>query len=641
MRLASHKILLFFFLIASFAAKGQVKFLASLSPTEIGKDEYTQLKLMVENAAEVQQIVPPNLKHFIILSGPNQESGMTMVNGVVKKYIALTFVIKPKAPGLYTIPAAYAKADARDYRSNSVQLKVNAKPGSNSGGIAYSSPFSSMDPFAAPAPRPNYNDYLLHKGENPVEKVKRNMLVKVEVDKRSVYVGEPIVATYKLYTRLKSESNMTKNPSFNGFSVLDLQLPNDLSSANEKIEGREYNVYIIRKVQLYPLLAGELELGVAEIENNIKFIKAEYIDQNNRLENVFQELSNATIPPEGVETQKVILQSKPLTVLVKPLPDAGKPADFKGAVGNFVIESRIEKNSFSTDDAGNMAIIISGEGNMQMITAPVMPWPAGMEGFDSKTTDDLFKGTVPVSGRKIVEYPFIVGKPGKYTLPVVSFSYFDNRDGKYKTISSKPLELTVTKGTGKPKTIDAKKNSSNDNYLAKFFSNRLRVVSLIAVLVIIGLITWLKRDVKQEKAKKNQLRVEEEIIPDMEVTHGAPGTVHEKPVNEIIDGQQNPLCAAEESLQKEDSSTFYTQLNAGLKNYLSKKFAIPAAELNRKHIVEQLDAKGVSNETAVQLQKLLDEIEWQLYTPFVNNEKMQELYNSTADMIQLLDTYRS
>lgn len=631
MRLGSHKISLLLLLIAGFSTNAQVKVSASISPAEIGKDEYAQYKLIVENAVVVQQIVPPALKNFIIVSGPNQESGMTIVNGVVKKFIGLNFVIKPKNTGVLTIPAGYAKADDRDYRSNTVKLKVNARSSGNSGAAALSSPFGSIDPFAAPERRPNYSDYVLSKGENPVDKIKRNMLVRVETDKKTSYVGEPIVATYKLYTRLKSESNMTKNPTFNGFSVLDQQLPNDISSTVEKYEGKEYNVYVIRKVQLYPLLAGNLELGIAEIENNINFIKAEFINQNNPLEEIFKELTNATLPPEAVVTQKVILQSKPITVLVKPLPEAGKPANFKGAVGSFSIESRIEKNSFSTDDAGNMAIIIAGEGNMQMITAPVIDWPASMEAFDSKTTDDLFRGTVPVSGRKFIEYPFIVAKPGNYTLPIVSFSFFDTRDGKYKTVTSKPLQISVTKGTGKPKSIAATNNSSKENYLTSFFNNRLRVVSLVAVLIIIGLITWLKRDTRQEKADN----VQKNNLPVPEVIH-----LDENSVEEIIEGQQNPLAEAEASLQKEDSSFFYTQLNAGLKNYLSKKFAIPAAELNRKSIGEQLDARGINNETVVQLQTLLDEIEWQLYTPFASNEKMKALYERSHDIIQLMNTYR-
>ncbi|MEO6540295.1 MAG: BatD family protein [Ferruginibacter sp.] len=640
MRSGLQKIFLSLFLLTGYCVHAQVKFSATISPSEIGKNEYAQLKLMVENAREVTQIVPPNLGNFIIVSGPNQESGMTMINGTVKKYIALNFILKPKTTGVFTIPASLAKADAGDYKSNTVKLRVTAKStGNTTGGNGFNSPFSGMDPFAEPAPRSSYNDFILRKGENPVDKIKRNMLVRVEIDKKSCYVGEPVVATYKLYTRLKSESNMIKNPSFNGFSVLDLQQPNDMSYHVEKFEGREYNVYNIRKVQLYPLLAGNLELGIVEIENNVQFIKAEYIDRQPDVFDMFRDLSSLNIPPEGMEIQKVSLQSKPVTVLVKPLPGENKPAGYKGAVGRFAVDARVEKNNFSTDDAGNLAIIISGEGNLQMINAPEISWPAGIEGFDPKATDDLFKGTVPVSGRKIFEFPFTVSKAGTYSFPAMTFSFFDTRDAKYKTVTTAPLQITVTKGTGKPPQINVdRKAKPVQNYLAKFFSNRLRVVSVIAVLIILGLIFWLKRDSKKEKQSAEEQLLKQELLDA------------EKPVEEILQAQQNPLALAEECLQRQDGrpddtvgrvNLFYTQLNLGLKNYLSKKFAISAEELNRKNIVERLDAKGVSNETAVQLQQLLDDIEWQLYTPYVNNEKMQELYDQTADMIQLLDTYKS
>jgi BatD DUF11 like domain len=621
------KIILLLFLLQGYFVNAQVKFTASLTPAEIGKDEYTQLKLMVENADEVQQIVPPDLRDFIIISGPNQESGMTMINGVVKKYIALSFILKPKAAGSFTIMPARAKADAGDYTSNPVKLKVSTQATGNSAANNFNAPFGGMDPFAEPAARSAFNDFILRKGENPADKIKRNMFVRLEVDKKSAYVGEPVVATYKLFTRLKSESNMVKNPSFNGFSVLDMQQPNDVSYHTEKFEGREYNVYIIRKVQLYPLLAGELELGIAEIENNVQFIKAEYMNQQ---ADVFNDFADATIPPEGIEIQKVTLQSKPVTVLVKPLPDAGKPAGFKTAVGNFAIEARVEKTNFSTDDDGKMAIIISGEGNLQMINAPEIAWPQGIEAFDSKATDDFLKETVPLSGRKIFEFPFTVSQPGNYVLPAVEFSYFDSRTSKYKTAATKAIEITVTKGSGKPKTLLAQTTAKKeDNLLAKFFSNRLRVVSLVAMLIITGLIVWLKRDTKKEKQIVAETKLAEEI------------TANEKPVEDILIVQQNPLSLAEESLQSNNVALFYSQLNTGLKNYLSKKLTLPQEELNRKNIAEQLDAKSISNETAVALQKLIDEIEWQLYTPFADNEKMKEMYERANELIRVISTYRS
>jgi hypothetical protein len=632
MKQVLQKFIALLFLLTGYCANAQVKFSASISPAEIGKDEYAQLKLMVENANEVQQIVPPNLKDFIIISGPNHESGMTMSNGVVKKYIALSFILKPKATGNFTIPGTMAKADAGDYKSNAVKLKVTAQASGNNPGINVSSnPFNSIDPFAEPAPRSTYNDFILRKGENPADKIKKNMFVRVEADKKSVYAGEPVVATYKLFTRLKSESIMTKNPSFNGFSVLDIQQPNDMSYRTEKFDGREYNVYIIRKVQLYPLLTGNLELGVAEIENNVQFIKAEYVNQQaDILNDMFRDFTQAAIPPEGIDNQKVSLQSKPLTVLVKPLPDANKPAAFKGAVGNFAIEAKAEKNNFSTDDDGKIAVIISGEGNLQMINAPEIAWPRGIDGFDPKATDDLYKGTVPVSGRKIFEFPFTVSQPGTYSLPGTEFSFFDLRDGKYKILTTNPIEITVTKGTGKPKAVITGKNEKpNNNLLVKFFKNRLRVVSLFAVLIVIGLIVWLKRDTKREKQIASDTIAEEKI------------KAAEIEVEAILPEQQKPLALSEASLYSKDAKQFYNCLNQELKTYLAKKLFLSAEDLNKKNITEQLDAKGISNETAVELQTLMDEIEWQLYTPYTGNEKMKSMYERANNLIQLMNTYRS
>ena len=632
MQSSLQKIALFLFLLSGHFAGAQIKFSASITPSQIGKDEFAQLKLTVENAREVQQINPPQLKDFITVSGPNQESGMSVVNGNVNKYIALSYIIKPKGVGNFSIPPAMAKADGVDYKSNRVDIKVTAtSSGNNNPGInSFTSPFGNVDPFAEPAPRSSYRDYILRKGENPSDKINKNMFVKLEVDKTSCYVGEPVVATYKLYTRLKSESSMTKNPSFNGFSVIDLQ-QQDNSSRIEKLAGREYNVYSIRKVQLYPLLAGNLELGTVEIENNVHFIKAEYVNQQSDIFNdIFQDFTDAAIPPEGIEDHRVTLQNKPVTILVKPLPDINKPVNFKGAVGNFQIESKVEKNSFSTDDAGRLVMIISGAGNLQMVNAPEIAWPEGIEGFDPKATDDLYKTIVPLSGRKIFEFPFTVSRPGTYTIPVLEFSFFNVRDLKYKTVNTKPLQITVTKGTGKPKKLNTDTDvKATDNYLAKFFNNRLRVISLIAVLIIIGLIIWLKRENKNEKQSMASIAVEEAKNTD------------DKPVEDIMLAQQNLLVLAEDSLQRGDGKTFYIELNQAFKNYLSKKLSIPPEELNKKNITEQLDRRGVTNETAVQLHQLMDEIEWQLYTPFTENEKMKTVYERTNELIQLLNTYRS
>jgi hypothetical protein len=548
---------------------------------------------------------------------------MTMVNGDVKKYVAITYVIRPVSTGSFTISPATATADGHELKSNSVSIKVDkayANSGSSSGGgNSFTSPFNFPDPFADAEPRTRFNDNVLRKGESPQEKIKNNIIVRLETDKTSCYVGEPIVASYKLYTRLRSESNITKNPSFSGFSVIDLQQPDNLSSHIEKLNGREYNVYTIRKVQLYPLQSGNLELEKAEVENNVQFIKAEYL---NKQQDMFGDLfgdNTANIPSEGIEVQKVTLQSKPLSILVKPLPDP-KPSTFKGAVGNFEVSASMPKYNFTTDDAGSLTVIINGTGNMQMVTAPDISWPNEIEGFEPKTTDDIYKTTVPVSGRKIIEYPFTISAAGQYTLPPVNFSFFDPRSGVYKTIYTKPINFTVTQGSGKPKTIDTSAYKKNEpNMLTKFFSNRLRVVSVVAVLIILGLIIWLKRDKKRDEQER---ALQELALKEAE------------PIEAIIENQTNPLMDAEEALFAGDGNLFYAKLNNSFKHYLSHKFDIPVEYLNKKSINEKMDQRSIPLSTSLQVNSLMDEIEWQLFTPSVDAEKMQEMYERANMLVQ-------
>lgn len=618
---------LLFFLLCGKAAGAQVRFSATVSPSVIGKGELAQLKLSVENAREVQRIDPPSLKNFTVVSGPNQESGMTMVNGDVNRYIALSYLIKPNTTGNLFIPPSTAKADGAEYKSNAVTLKVLAKPTGNSPfGNSPSNPFSGMDPFGEAVPRRISRDFILKKGEDAVDKINKNMFVKLEVDRTSCYVGEPLVATYKLYTRLKSESNLVKNPSFNGFSVIDLQQPDITSYQVEKMNGREYNVYTVRKVQLYPLLAGELELGAAEVENNVQFIKEEYINQRPDIFNkTLLDITDGLIPPEALHDQKLNLQNKPVMITVKPLPETNKPTGFKGAVGTFTIEAQLEKDRFSTDESGRLTVVISGEGNLQLVNAPDITWPAGMDGFDPKVTDDLLKGTVPVGGRKVFEFPFTVSKPGTYTIPALVYCFFDPKQRVYKTVESKPLQVTVAMGTGKPQTTAEHTLVKEDSLLVSFFKNRLRVVSLVAVLVICGLIFWLKKDVKKEKhssAIQEQEKVKEPT-----------------PAPETISTQQHPFAGAMEKLSGGDGKSFYITLNDELKKHLSVKLSIPTEELNRRSITNALDKKGIPLDTSMQVNKLIDEIEFELYTPVAEDGKKMELYNRANEIVQLLNAW--
>ena len=603
----------------------QVSFTAKISPGSIGKNETAELRLMIDNAQQVDQITPPSLKDFIIVSGPNQESGMESNNGVTRQYIGITYLLKPKSTGKFTIAAAIAKADGKTLRSNHLTLVVTKNPSGNNQYNAGPG-FGGVSPFPEPVVQSSFKDFIIRKGENIAEKINKNIFIKVDVSKPSCYVGEPVVVSYKLFTRLKSESSITKNPSFNGFSVIDLLPPGNTYYSIEKLNGREYNVYILRKSQLYPLQAGAAELESAEVENNIHFIREEYVNRHlYEMGDIFRDFTQTSIPAEGMHDEKVTLQSKQAFITVKPLPEKDKPPFFKGAVGNFTIEAGLEKNSFTTDDAGNLKIAISGKGNMTMVIAPDIEWPTGIEPYEPHTKEQLDKRAVPVSGTKVFQYPFTIAKHGNYRIPAIVFSFFDVKEGIYKTVSTKPVNITVTRGIGKRPDIinEHTVKSGKEQFFDTLFTNRWLIVIPVAILILTGLFIWLQKENKKHAPATNK-----KIKPD--TSSGAVSVLTEIPVN--------PFTLTEEKLVRQDTHGFYEALNKELRKFLSDKLQVPLATINKKRIAEEADKKGVAVYTSLQIQQLLDDIEWQLYTPLAAEDKMQDMYNNANAIAHALNT---
>jgi hypothetical protein len=137
-----------------------------------------------------------------------------------------------------------------------------------------------------------------------------------------------------------------------------------------------------------------------------------------------------------------------------------------------------------TGDAANLSVFVKGAGNLPVINAPAISWPANMESYEVSNKENIDKTVAPLGGTKTYSYSFICTKPGKYILPPVKMSYFDPATKVYKTIESDPLSLTVrpSKETGKRRGTPFKRirRTGQDTYCgdqhsfcwAKFFHNQ-------------------------------------------------------------------------------------------------------------------------------------------------------------------------
>jgi hypothetical protein len=631
---------LFFLAVAAFScsnniALAQANFTVNCPQKTIVKNDYLQLQFKVENASNVESITPPQFKDFSIVSGPNQESGMTSINGKVDQYVSIGFVLKPNSTGKFTIGPANAKADGKLYQTRPVSIEVTNSSSSSSSSSSLagnSNPANSFPAFPnlnfdfSPVPATKqFDDYILKKGENVAEKIKKNLFIKLDVNKTSCYVGEPIIASFKLYTRLRSESTITDAPSFNGFSVSDLDLNNNNSGGTEKYDGRVYNVYTLRKVQLYPLQPGTFTLDPLKSDNTVSFIKAEFAgSMQSDLFGMMQNFGDLTTSGDAIVEQHVTLQSKPVEITVKSLPVENRPPDFKGTVGNFTIQSSLQKNNITTDDAGNLKIVINGSGNIQLLNAPKINWPNGIDGYEAKITDGIDKSSVPMRGSKTFTYPFTVSKAGTYTIPSVSFSFFDPATGSYKTLLTQPLQMIVIQGKGlpnTPKTNDVVKKTDYTTILNTYGLYLIGGIVLLAGLVAL----FFQR--KKTKKEEPIVKIKTEELPDLN---------NEKPLNDF-QAPENPLQGAHDQLINGKNSTFYSSLDNSLKSYLAAKLKIPLTELTKKRIKEELDKSSLSLGTSIRISALLDEIEMNIYTPPSHARPPKEIYEKAEELIALLN----
>jgi len=572
----------------------QVQFTAQASTKELGKNDYVQVQFVVENARQIEDFQTPDFPDFNIVEGPTQSTGMSIVNGAMSQYKGIRFVLQPKRVGVLMIKPATAMVDGQLMHTSPLRLKVNKQSGGGNPGVPGFSPLPDPSwPTAQPAVD---MDEVLKPGENVEDKIRKNFFIKVDVSKTDCYLGEPIVATYKLYARLRSDSRVTRHPSLNGFSVYDMIDPTDDRVSVEKVNGRNFSVHIIRKTQLIPLQPGDITLDPVELDNNIYFIKAD-AGSSKSTDQGLGSLLDRLFEPEvsGTPfTQHIVLDSKPVIVHVKPLPEAGKPADFNGAVGKYSIQASVDSREVDTGDAALLSIEVKGTGNLPVINAPSVSWPANMESYDVSSKENINKAMAPLSGSKTFTYSFICTQPGNYILSPVTMSYFDPGSGKYKTAGSDSIYIQVNRAKKKKRapvpTIPPDSIHTDWTRYAGWSA---------ALLLLAGSAIILYRQIKKKNAGKAAETQKPDALDELDATP------------EITD----PLQESREYMAAADYGKFYASVNRTVWKAVSDKLQLPASELNKLNIASGLRERNWSDEEIIRLKNILNECEMKLYTP--------------------------
>jgi hypothetical protein len=550
---------------------------------------------------------PPSFSGFYKLMGPqtSYSSSTQIINGKMSHQISYSYIYYLQAvkEGKFVIPPAKFKLKNKEYLSDSLHIEVAT---------------SSAQKQTGAAGNNNLSDNTI------VEYTGSEIFVTLSLNRKEVYQSEHIVATVKLFTRVNLAGiNEIKFPAFNGFLKTDIETPPLTSLKQEEVNGTIYGTGVIQQFLLYPQVTGEINIDPVQLTVLVQ-------QKSAQADPVFGDFfaSYQTVPQS--------IASKPLIVKVKPLPGT-KPDDFSGVVGKLDLKAVLDKDSVKVNDAVNFKVTLSGSGNLKIASAPVLKLSPDIEVFDPKITDNIKNSQNGTTGQKSFEYLLIPRHYGDFTIPPITYSYFNISTGRYEKLTTKEFQFHATKtsdqntgitvfgGIGKEdvKYIGKdirfiKSTPGNLNRSGNFISSKRSfysayIFALFAFLVILF--------IRREHLRRNS---------DLSlVRNRKAGKVAVK-----------RLHSASVCLKNQEIDKFYEEILKATWGYLSDKLNIPVSELTRTNAISALTERGIDEERINNLNNILDTCEFARFSPSVSGTEAETVYEGASQFIKSVENSR-
>ena len=576
-----------------------VKFTASVNKTQVGTGEPFEITFSVNGSAE--SFSPPDFGSLQLLSGPNQSQSMTSINGNTTVSLSYSYDLVAVKEGIVTIGAAYMVVNGKRLSSNPIRITVvKGQPVQQN---------RQQQGAEETLPRANTSD------------LSKLLFLKSDVDKTSVYQGEQLVLSYRLYTRAGIvDSRLDKLPDLNGFWAQDIKTRQQQVQWRQVMyKGEKYNVADVKQTILFPEHSGDITINPFEMTFIVRVPAA---PSDDIMEQFFG----------SVKDVKYTVKSKPVIIHVKPLPENGKPAGYTGAVGRFTLETRVDKTELNANEALNYTVKINGSGNIKLLKDPGAQFPLDFEKYDPKLLDTVMENQNGVYGNRTYNYLLIPRHQGDFKIEPVQFSYFNPATQKYTTLYGKQFRIKVNRGKTEENVTALPGNSKQD---IQVLDKDIRYIksgdpqlsregedfygsALYVCLLLLGpglcIAAFIYRN-QQRKLNSDQKALKKRRAGKVAARH---------------------LAHAQQQLTAQNSKEFYEAVFKGLYGYLGDKLSLSAADMNKETIVSALKDRSVNDHLTSQLLETLDLCEMARYAPLTHISE-QEVLEKAKDIINDID----
>ena len=551
------------FLTASVVAQKQA-FTAQVSKTTVSTGETFRYVLTLVN--QEGQINLPQLSDFILIQGPSTSTSMQIINGKTSQEYSETYYLRAKKAGTLTIPPASARTASGVVKTEAITIKAVQ-------GAAPQEESSNSDFFST-----------------------------VSVSKRKVYVGEPLVATFKIFMRYRDLRDAAiEYPDLEGFWSEIVETNEGWNI--ELVNGRQYRTITTKHEVLFPQKSGELVIDPFRIE---AILSDGFFSRGRRMQ----------------------AASKPVKIEVLPLP-AHSSEGFLGTYPSLKVDTDLSKTELKTNEAINLDIKFSGKGNIKLLGAPEFVVPQDFEFYEPKVKDKISVNASGESGSRKFEYVFIPRTAGQFTIPEVRMTYFESASGKIKELLIPEMNFSVEKGAGDSGlayTFDSKTDVNVLNQdirhirpttafkspsSALFGSPLFFGLLSLPIFLLGGLIVFQR---KRKGEAQDRVGTRQKKAGKMARTRLSKAT---------------QLCISG------DSQAFYQEIHSALLGYLGDKFRLPVSELSTDKVAQVLtDSAGP--EMSKKTVDILALCEQARYAP-VTQASEKELLDQTSLIISTLE----
>lgn len=545
------------------------KFYVQVAATTLPMGQSMEIMFTAENinSADFQM---PVLNDFTIVGGPNISQNTSIINTSISESRSWSYYIQPKHTGICKILPATLNTKKGKLFTQSVDINVT---GANS-----------------------QNNTTTNSATNPTTKnstsnasTNKHFLFRVSANKNSLFVGEDLVLTYKLYVDEYFEAATIledlKNANLTVIKVYNEK--SDQLTQLENFEGKRYESIILQKIHVSSTKVGKFTLAPIKLNISVKRKDANFIEKIT-----------------GTDVEDILIQSNLLNLEVKELPNP-IPANFNNAIGNYSISCSLNKPSANTDEPLTYKLTIAGTGNMNNIVAPKLVLPDYFEKYDPTLTENLSLKNNEFSGTITFDYIITPHEPGTFKLSPAQFSFYNITTHQYENLMCDSLPITITgKATPYNKTIanpvlkdsnqfvinhDFGAHISNKiNWFGTWYYYLILVFPLLLLSFMAGLQIYKKTKVVDKGISKQDFL--------QKINHLKTNTDYKE------------VCKSSNQL---------------LKEILLQKF--PKANLSSQFtIIQALQANGVNEVLKNKILILFENNEKNIYAPFVSSDASTE-----------------